>query len=114
MFILLLRSRQLHARVYFYMAGETLYLSCQNRSKLEKLQGRLVKCRMGLGPHYMTTPLIQALEVQSIAEVVDVKTSVLFKNIIATNSIARRFNLKMPKNNVKCKELTNQQSKGYL
>jgi hypothetical protein len=76
-------------------ACDTMYLSKRNRMELDKLQGRLVKCIAGLGSRYRTTPLIQALNMHRMSQLVDFNAINLLNNIMHSHSGARNFYILM-------------------
>jgi exonuclease III len=84
---------------------DAIYLSNVQRNALDKLQAKLVKCLVGLGPKYRTSPLLNALKIHSISKVIDVNNISLLHNIMKTNSAARKFNLIMLKKNCSCPRL---------
>ena len=42
---------------------ETLFITEAKRHELDVLQGKLLKCIVGIGPHYRTSPLLKALKI---------------------------------------------------
>ena len=50
---------------------------------------------MGIGSSYKTTPLLKALKIHNISDVINLNSLVLFKNIMKHPSAARRFNMTM-------------------
>ena len=49
---------------------ESLYLNSKNLHVLNKLQGKLIKCIVGIGARYHTSSLLQALRVENISNVI--------------------------------------------
>ena len=70
---------------------------------LDKLQARLIKRIVGIGATYRTTPLLQALKVQKMCNIIDFNNVLLFRNIMNNNSAARIFNMNLLSNKIKCK-----------
>jgi hypothetical protein len=71
---------------------EALYMSNQNKEKLNKLQSKLVKCIVGIGPFYKTTPLLQAVGMHKMSSITDYNALVLYSKIMNCNSATKRFN----------------------
>ena len=86
-------------------ACESIFLSNNSRAVLDRLQAKLVKCMVGLGPYYRTKPLLQALGIPSVSNQIDTNSLILFKNILAHNTAARKLNLNMLKLKPACKKL---------
>ena len=74
---------------------ESMYISKQNIKELDKLQAKFIKCLVGIGSSYKTTPLLKALKIHNISNVINLNSLVLFKNIMKHPSAARRFNMTM-------------------
>ena len=74
---------------------ESVYLSKQNQNDINKLQTKLLKYMIGIGPSYRTTVLLDALKTQKVSDIIDCNNLVLFNNILGTCSAARSFNLFM-------------------
>ena len=53
---------------------ESMYISKQNIKELDKLQSELIKCLMGIGSSYKTTPLLNALKIYNISEVTNLNS----------------------------------------
>ena len=58
-------------------ACESIFLSKQCKQDLDKLQARLIKCIIGIGPSQKTTLLLQALKIQNISDAIDYNNIVL-------------------------------------
>ena len=84
-------------------ACESIFLSKQRKQDLDKLQARLIKCIIGIGPSHKTTPLLQALKIQNISDAIDYNNIVLLRNIICASSAARNLNCHMLQYNRNCK-----------
>ena len=63
--------------------------------ELDKLQGKLVKCIVGLGPKYRTTPLLDAVRLKKMSHIINANSLSLLNNILRTDSAAKRFNILM-------------------
>ena len=63
--------------------------------ELDKLQAKFIKCLVRIGSSYKTTPLLKALKIHNISDVINLNSLVLFKNIMKHPSAARRFNMTM-------------------
>ena len=50
-------------------ASNSVYLSQKQRSDLNKIQGNLLKCLVGLGPRYRTTPLLNAVYMSKVSSI---------------------------------------------
>ena len=81
---------------------ESVYLSKQNLNDINKLQAKLLKCMIGIGPSYRTTVLLDALKTQKVSDIIDCNNLVLFNNLLGTCSAARSFNLFMIKKRKYC------------
>ena len=92
-------------------ACESMHLLCRERNKLDKLQSRLVKCSVGIALRYRTSPLLKALKLHSVSNVVDVNTIRLFNNIMSSNSAARKFYFLMSRRGCICPKLLNNRVK---
>ena len=84
---------------------ESLYLSKQNRTNLNKLQANHIKCIIGIGNYYRTSPLLQALNMNTMSDMIDFHTVALFKSIMSADSAAKTFNQIMMKQKPSCKKL---------
>ena len=84
---------------------ESVYMSRKSKGEMDKLQAKLLKCIVGIGPNYRTTPLLEALYVQKVSRIVDFNTLMLFRHILHDTSAARVFNLTMLKAQSKCESL---------
>ena len=84
---------------------ETMYLSKANRRDLDICQGKLIKCIVGLSPKYRTTPLLQALNIQTVARSVDFCSISLLNNVLRNESGASRFYLMLIQKSVNCPKL---------
>ena len=82
-----------------------LYLSKANCQDLDICQGKLIKCIVGLSPKYHTTPLLQALNIQTVAQSVDFYSISLLHNILRNDSGASRFYLMLIQKSVNCLKL---------
>ena len=90
---------------------ESIYLSNRNKYELDKLQGKLIKCIVGLGPRHKTSHLIQALNVNSISRLTDFNSLSLFHNIMKSYSGARKFYSLMQEKRITCSMLLNNRVK---
>ena len=95
-------------------ACHSMYLNNENIKDLDKLQGKLVKCIVGLSSRYRTTPLLQALKLQKISNVVELNTLQLFNTIFQSHSAARSFYLLMYNKKCKCPKLLNVRASAVL
>ena len=86
-------------------ACKGMYLTNKNRKELDKLQGKLKKSIVGLNSRYRTSPLLNALNINSISDVIDFNNVCLLNNIIKTESGARKFYCLMIWKQVSCKYL---------
>ena len=84
---------------------ETLFITEAKRHKLDVLQGKLLKCIVGIGPHYRTSPLLKALKICKSSVHVDFNSLILLKNIFNNDSAARKFYIDMLHHNNKCKNI---------
>ena len=78
---------------------------------MDKLQGKLIKCIVGLGPRHKTSHLIQALNVNSISRLTDFNSLSLFHNIMKSYSGARKFYSLMQEKRITCSMLLNNRVK---
>ena len=92
-------------RSIFTYGCETMYLSKANRRDLDICQGKLIKCIVGLSPKYRTTPLLQALNIQTVARSVDFCSISLLNNVLRNESGASRFYLMLIQKSVNCPKL---------
>ena len=72
---------------------EALYLNLKDTSTLDKLQSKLIKCIVGLGPSYRISPLLKALKLQPTSRIIDMNNIQLLNNVMRSNSAAKRFYL---------------------
>ena len=70
---------------------ETINLRMKHRQDLDKLQSKLLKTALGLSKFARTTPLLEALKLPKISDVVDDNMLSLIKNIVNKSSSARQF-----------------------
>jgi hypothetical protein len=84
---------------------ESLCLKTKDLNEIDKLQGKLIKCIVGIGKRYRTTPLLNALNISNISNVIEFSTLQLMNNIMKHQSAARTFYLLMSKMNCKCPNL---------
>ena len=83
-----------------------LYLSKANCQDLDiYVKEKLIKCIVGLSPKYHTTPLLQALNIQTVAQSVDFYSISLLNNILRNDSGASRFYLMLIQKSVNCLKL---------
>ena len=85
--------------------SECLALSSKHKNELNKIQAKLIKCIVGLGPKYRTSPLFKALNLHKISMYIDLNTLSLYHNIMRTHSAARNFNLLMLETKCNCPNL---------
>ena len=78
-----------------------MFLKPCHRNELDKLQAKLVKCIVGVGQQFRTTPLLQALKMVNISQIIDINNLFLLKNVLYSNSAATSFYSLMLKKNVK-------------
>ena len=96
-------------------ACEAIYLKKSHLRELNKVQAKLIKCMVGIGEKYRTTPLLQALYLNNMSNVIEYNTVVLYQNIMKSNSAARKFYITMSykkKNN--CTYLLNNRVKSIF
>ena len=84
---------------------ETLFITETKRHELDVLQGKLLKCIVGIGPQYRTSPLLKALKICKSSVHVDFNSLILLKNIFNNDSAARKFYIDMLHHNNKCKNI---------
>ena len=60
-------------------------------SHSDKVQGKLIKSMIGIGPRYRTTPLLQAVNMKKISDIIDVNNLMLLRRILLDDSAARSF-----------------------
>ena len=90
-------------------------LKSRNLRELNKVQAKLIKCMVGIGEKYRTTPLLQTLYLNNMSNVIEYNTVVLYQNIMKSNSAARKFYITMSykkKNN--CTYLLNNRVKSIF
>ena len=75
-------------------ASDSVYLSQKQRSDL-KIQGNLLKCLVGLGPRYRTTPLLNAVYMSKVSSIIDMGNISLLNQIMRISSAARTLCYKM-------------------
>ena len=73
-------------------ASDSVHLSQKQRSDLIKMQGNLLKCLVGLGPRYRTTPLLNAVYMSKVSSIIDMGNISLLNQIMRISSAARTFN----------------------
>ena len=78
---------------------EAMFLKPCHRNELDKLQAKLVKCIVGIGQQFRTTPLLQALKMVNISQIIDINNLFLIKNVLYSNSAATSFYSLMLKKN---------------
>ena len=86
-------------------ACEALSLSKAEKVELDKLQGNLVKCIVGLGPKYQTTPLLDAVRLKKMSHIINANSLSLLNNILRTDSAAKKFNILMLRKKSSCPQL---------
>ena len=87
---------------------DALYLKNSDVKDLDKIQGKLIKSIVGIGVHYHTTPLLQALQILSVSATIDLSTVCLLYNIMKGNSAAKSFYLSLyGRNKFDCPNLLN-------
>ena len=57
-----------------------------------KIQGNLLKCLVGLGPRYRTTPLLNAVYMSKVSSIIDMGNISLLNQIMRISSAARTCN----------------------
>ena len=60
-------------------------------ARLDKLQAKLIKTVVGIGPRYHSSPLLDALKIPKVSLVNDVYNLFLYKNIVTNISAATCF-----------------------
>jgi exonuclease III len=85
-------------------ACETMYLTKTNRTDLDKIQSKLIKRIVGIGPNYLTTPLLDALRMANMSALIDVNTMFLYRNIISNMSAATSFYMLLSQKHRVCKK----------
>ena len=86
-------------------ACEALSLSKSEKAELDKLQGKLVKCIVGLGPKYQRTPLLDAVRLKKMSHIINANSLSLLNNILRTDSAAKKFNILMLRKKSSCPQL---------
>ena len=84
---------------------DSLSLSKGNIEELDKIQARLLKCIIGIGPRHKTSPLLKALKMFNISEHIDINCLLLLNKMMWSHSAARTFNLNMLHKNCVCPHL---------
>ena len=79
---------------------ESISLSKQNLIDIEKTQSKLVKCFVGIGKSYRSTPLLNALNIKKNSHIVFNQNINLFRNIFSTTSAAQKLNLYFINDNI--------------
>ena len=74
---------------------EAIYINETDKCQLDKLQAKLVKCIVGIGPKYHTTALLDALCINKISLQIDINSMFLLRNIIHNHTGASKFYLSM-------------------
>ena len=74
---------------------EAIYINETDKCQLDKLQAKLVKCSVGIGPKYHTTALLDALCINKISLQIDINSMFLLRNIIHNHTGASKFYLSM-------------------
>ena len=82
-----------------------MYLSKANRRDLDICQGKLIKCIVVLSPKYRTTPLLQAVNIQTVTRSVDFCSISLLNNVLRNESGSSRFYLMLIQKSVHCPKL---------
>ena len=54
----------------------------KNRKELDRLRGKLIKSIVGLNSRYRTSPLLNALNINSISNVIDFNNVCLLNNVM--------------------------------
>ena len=80
--------------ILFY-GCDSLSLSKGNKEELDKIQARLLKCIIGIGPRHKTSPLLKALNMFNISEHIDINCLLLLNKIMGSHSAAHTFILIM-------------------
>ena len=73
----------------------SLSLSKGNKVELDKIQARLLKCIIGIGPRHKASPLLKALNMFNISEHIDINSLLLPNKIMGSHSAGRTFSLIM-------------------
>ena len=74
---------------------EAIYINETDKCQLDKLQAKLIKCIVGIGPKYHTTALLDALCINKISLQTDINSMFLLRNIIHNHTGASKFYLSM-------------------
>ena len=72
---------------------------------MNKLQANHIKCIIGIGNYYRTSPLLQALNMNTMSDMIDFHTVALFKSIMSADSAAKTFNQIMMQQKPSCEKL---------
>ena len=83
----------------------SLSLSKGYKEELHKIQARLLKCIIGIGPRHKTSPLLKALNMLNISEHIDINCLLLLNKIMGSHSAAHTFILIMLCKNCVCPHL---------
>ena len=86
---------QLHVVKPCCMAVKQCIFNETDKCQLDKLQAKLVKCIVGIGPKYHTTALLDALCINKISLQIDINSMFLLRNIIHNHTGASKFYLSM-------------------
>ncbi len=79
---------------------ESVSLTNQNIKDIDTLQGNLVKTIVGIGKTYRTTPILDALKLKKISNIIYNQSLNLMRNIFSFNSAARNLNLYFISNDI--------------
>ena len=66
-------------------------LTKKSRVELEKVQGKLLKSALGVSKFCRTTPLLKAMDIQRIDDIISSQQLSLMKTILSNNSRANLF-----------------------
>jgi len=68
-----------------------IYMNKRELHDINSCQGKLIKANLGLYYSSRTTPLLQALNITSVADIIDKETISLFRRCFISDSAARTF-----------------------
>ena len=75
----------------FTYGCETINLTATNKHELDRTQAKLLKVSLGLPKTARTSPLLQALRVTKVSDIINDNVLTLLKNIMPNGSRARSF-----------------------
>lgn len=72
-------------------AIESIHINASNLNLLKRTQGNLIKAALGLRKSCRTTPLLRALNIQSVTQVLELSLLNLFKSCLISDSATSTF-----------------------